>query len=76
MTKIFRTPDRDFRCFNPSEIILPARGKDKKKNSRTSAARWPQVDRDVILMLKLRHNVTSQRIQDFQDIFFMFYNIK
>ena len=81
MKKIFHTPDRDFRCFNPSDIILShmpvsARGKDKKTNSRTSAARWPQVDRDVILMLKIRHDVTSQRIQDFLDIFFMFYNFK
>ena len=40
---ISRTPDRDFRCFYPHEILsripVPARGKDKKTNSGTSAAR-------------------------------------
>ena len=40
-----RTPDRDFFCFYPCEIILshttvPALGKDKK----WTAARWPHVD--------------------------------
>ena len=39
-----RSQDRDFRCVYPCEIFLshtpvPARGKDKKTNSRTLAAR-------------------------------------
>ena len=47
------TPDRNFRCFNPCEIILshipvPAHGKDKNEEphaGRTSI-------HDVIVMLK------------------------
>ena len=49
------TPDRDFRCFYPYEIILsqipvPARGKEKK----LTAARWPHAGHtsihDIIVM--------------------------
>ena len=57
-------------------IPVPACGKDKKQ---TSACR-PHAGRtsisDVIVMLTLRHHVTSQRIQDFPEVFFMFSNIK
>ena len=31
---------------------------------------------DAILMLKLRYHVTSQRIQDFLEAFFMFFQYK
>ena len=31
---------------------------------------------DVIVMLKLRHHVASQCIQDFLEIFFMFFQYK
>ena len=46
---VSRTPDRDFRCFCPCEIILshipvPARGKDKNRTAYTSAARWSHLD--------------------------------
>ena len=30
----------------------------------------------VIVMLKLRHHVTSQHIQDFLDVFFIFFQYK
>ena len=58
----FRTPDQDFPCFYPCEIILshtpvPALGKDKK----WIAACHPHAGRtsicDVIVMLKWHHHV-------------------
>ena len=69
----------DFRCFYPCEIKLsqslipvPARGKNKKNEQ-------PHVVctsvRDVIVKLKLRHHVASQRIQDFLEVFFMLFVI-
>ena len=59
-------PDHDFGCFYPCEIIpVPACGKDKKTNSRTSAAGWPHIHPWRHCNLKLRHNVTSKRIQEF-----------
>ena len=58
-----------------SHILVPARGKDKKQTT----ARRPHAKRtsihDVIVMLKIRHHVASQRIQDFLEIFFMFFFI-
>ena len=55
---------------------VPARGKDKKR----TAAHLPHAGRtsirDVIVMLKLRHHVASQRIQDFLDVFFTFFQYK
>ena len=48
---IFRTPDRDFRCFHPREIILfyltypyQPLGKIRKTNRHTSAPGWTHVD--------------------------------
>ena len=51
---ISHTSDRDFRCFYPCEIFLShipaiARGKDKV----LTVARWPHVDRDVIIIVKI-----------------------
>ena len=55
-----------------SHIPVPARGKDKKQN----AARLPHAGRtsirDVIVMLRLRHNVACLRIQDFLEVVLMF----
>ena len=52
---------------------VPARGKDKKPEQPhvgcTSIC-------DVIVVLKWRHHVASQRIQDFLEALFMFSNIK
>ena len=58
---ISRTPDQDFRCFYPCEIILchipvPARGKDKKTDSCTSTARR-SVTYVCMYVLKLRLSV-------------------
>ena len=69
-----RTPDRDFHCFQWCEIILshipvPARGKDKNEQQQVGCTSI----RDIV-MLKWRHHVTSQRIQDF--LFFMFFQYK
>ena len=76
-----RTPDRDFCCFYPCEIILSHilvqdLGKDKKR----TAARRPDAGRrsirDVIVILKWRQHVASQRIQDFLEAFLCISNIK
>ena len=65
-----------FPLFYPCELILshipvPARREDKKR----TAARRPHAGRTsiryVIVMLKLRHHVASQRIQDFLEVFGM-----
>ena len=75
----FPAPDWDFRCFYPCKIFLshtpvPALGKDKK-NEQPHAGRTSI--RDVIVMLKWRHHVASQRIQDYLEVFIMFFsNIK
>ena len=50
-----------------SHIPVPALWKDKA--SRTSI-------RDVIVMLKRRHHVTSQRIRDSLEVFLMFFLIE
>ena len=56
-----------------SHIPKPALGKDKKG----IAARRPHAGRtfihDGIVMLKWRHHTASQRIQDFLEVFFMFF---
>ena len=69
-----RTPDRvsvDFTHHVACVIFLyhtpvPALWKDKKEQSHDGGT-WIC---DVIVMLKGRHHVTSQRIQDFQVCFF------
>ena len=64
-----RTPDRDFRCY----YILHTR--TRKYKNQTAARRLHAGRasiRNVIVMLKLRHHVVSQRIQDFLVIFFVF----
>ena len=58
-------------------ISLPARWKDKKR----TIARRPHAGRtsilDIIVMLKWRHHVTSQRFQDYLEaLFFVFFDYK
>ena len=52
-------------------------GKDQKKKKKETAARRPHAGRtsirDVIVMLKLCHHVASQRIQDFLEVCFVFF---
>ena len=72
-----RTPDRDFRCFYPCEIFLshtpiPALGNDKK-NEQPHAGRTSICN--VIVMLKWRHHVASERIRDLWKSFSYFSNI-
>ena len=44
---------------------------------RTLVARWPHVGRmsirDVIVMLKLRYHIASQRFQELLEVFFLFF---
>ena len=65
---ISRTPDRDFRCFFPSHTPIPALGKDEE----LTATRWLHLDPWPVIMLKWRHHVASQHIQDFLKVFFKF----
>ena len=62
---IFLSPLNTNDGFYLSLIPIPACWKDKK----WTATRWPHTGRtsipDVIVMLKWRHNVAFQRIQDF-----------
>ena len=53
--------------YHKYNILVPARGKDKKTNSSTLIC-------DVIVMLKLCHHIVSQRIQDF--LVLMFFQFK
>ena len=73
---IFLPPLNTNDRFYLSPITLTARGQDKKG----TAARRPHAGctsiRDVIVMLKLRHHVTSQRFQDFLEAFVMFFDYK
>ena len=65
INKISRTPDGDNRWFYPWEKI---------KNKQPHPGRmWLRV---VIILLKLRHHVTTQHIQDFLEVFFMFFQYK
>ena len=78
-TQISRTPDLDFRCFLPMwDHSISARGKDKKRTATCLPHAGRTSTRDVIIMLKLRHHVASQGIQDFLEVFFhvLFSNIK
>ena len=54
--------------FYLSYISPPACGKDKYKQPHVGR----KSIRDVIVMLKLRNHVTSQCIQDFLEVHFMF----
>ena len=70
---IFLSPLNTNDGFYLSHIPIPARGKDKK----WTAARRLQAGRtlihDVIVMLKLLHHVPFQGIQDFLEVFFLFF---
>ena len=55
-----------------SHIPVPARGKDRNRTAARRLHAGRTSIRDVIVMLKLRHHVASQRIQDFLVIFFVF----
>ena len=73
---IFLSPQNTNDGFYLSHIPVQAIGKDKKR----TVARRPHDGRtsicDVIVMLKGRHHVTSQRIQDFLEALFMFSNVR
>ena len=58
--------------FILSHIPVPARGKDK--NEQLHAGYTSIID--VIIILKLRHHVTFQRIQVFLVAFFIFFEDK
>ena len=62
--------------WESSHIPLPANSKDNKQ----IATCWPHTGRtsicDIIVLLKLRHHVASQCIQDFLEVFFMCLYIK
>ena len=53
-----------------SHILVPAQPKGKIKNEQMHVGRTSI--HDVIVMLKLRLHVASQRTQDFLEGFFMF----
>ena len=56
---------------------VPARVSDKKKHIATRRPHFGRTSiRNVTVMLKLRHHVTSQPIQDFLESFFMFFFLK
>ena len=55
---------------------VPACGKDIKRTAARRQHAGHMSIRDVIVRVKLRHHVTSQRIQDILEVFFMFSNIK
>ena len=74
---IFLSPLKTNDGLYLSHTPVPALGKDKNR----TAARRPHADctsiSDVIVMLKWRPHVASQRIQDFLEDFIMFFlNIK
>ena len=74
-SEFYRTPDRDFCPFYLyiylilSNIPVPALWEDKKR----TPARRPHAGRtsigDMIVALKRRHHVASQRIQDFLEAY-------
>ena len=76
---IFLSPLNTNDGFYLSHIPVPACEKDKKKSSRTSAARRTYAGRTsilgVIVMLKLSHHVPSERmnVQGFLEVFFMIF---
>ena len=51
-------------------VHVPARGKDEKTSSRTSVAAGRTSFRGAIVMLKGRHHVASQHIQDILELCF------
>ena len=76
--RIFSHTRSGFPLFLPMwDNSYPYQPKGKIKNT---AARWTQAGRtsicDVIVMLKWRHHVASQRIQDFLETFFMLFQYK
>ena len=78
INKLSRTPDRDICCFYPCKIILSripvlAHGKDKKQTATRRLQAGSMSIRVFIILLKLRHHVTTQCIQDFLEVFFMFF---
>ena len=59
--------------FDLSHIPVPANGKDKKRTAACRLHAGHTSIRVVIVMLKWRHLVKSQCIQDFLEAFFMFF---
>ena len=54
-----------------SHIPVSARGKDKKEGPNTGR----KSIRDVTVTLKLRHHLASQLIQEFLEVFLMFFTV-
>ena len=73
---VSRIPDPDFRCFYISYIPIPACWKDKKLTAARRSYAGRTSFSGVIVMLKLRHHVATQRIQDFPEVNFMFFQYK
>ena len=74
MSLFSRTRDWDFRSFYPCEIILSripvtARGKDKTQTVARRLHAACMSIRDVIVMLYDVTIVTSQRFQDYLEVF-------
>ena len=69
---IFLSPLNTNDGFYISPIPVPAYGKDQKG---TGACR-PHIDHYFIVMLKLRHHAAFHHIQDFLEVFFMFFQYK
>ena len=69
-----RTPNRDFCCFFPMWDIfyLTYTHQPVGKIKKRTVPRWLH----VIVMLKLRHLVASQRIQDLLEVFFYVFPIQ
>ena len=59
--------------YNISHIPLPAHWKDKKRTAARQSHAGRTSIRDAIVILKLRHHVAPQRIQDILGVFFMFF---
>ena len=62
--------------FYLPRIPVSACGKDKKRTDARGQHTGRTSIHDVIIILKVRHHVASQRIQDFPEVFFMFFQYK
>ena len=70
---IFLSPLNTNDGFYLSHTTVPALGKDKKRIAARRLHAGRTSIRDVIVMLKWRHHVPFQRIQDFLEVFFTFF---
>ena len=70
---IFLSPLNTNDGFYLSHIHVPAHGKDKKWTATCLLPAGCMSISDIIVMLKWRHHVAFQWIQDFMEAFFMFF---